>query len=243
MNDSKKGIVIPHEHGGWAMISVPFLFGMMAGTPQWSHWLLFIAWLFFYLASYPLLQAMKRGRKRGHLLKWSAIYGVIALAALGGPLIQEPALCYLGIPLVSLLSVNIWHVKRNSERAIVNDMCAILIFSLGGAAAYRFGGGGWDQAMLTVTLFNFMYFMGTAMFVKTIFRERGSKKWKAAAMIYHMLILIVPWAIGYPWMTLPFAFPLLRTLLFAGKPMRPMKAGILEIIGSVQFIVVSWIVY
>ena len=29
----KQGIVIPHEHGGWAMVSVPFLIGMFAGHP------------------------------------------------------------------------------------------------------------------------------------------------------------------------------------------------------------------
>lgn len=243
LDAKNKGIVIPHEHGGWAMVSVPFLFGMMAGAPRWGHLLLFMAWLFFYLASYPLLQALKRGRQRGHLLKWSAIYGGIALVSLLYPFIQKLELCYFGIPFVLLLIVNIWHVKRKSERAIVNDLCAILIFSLGGAAAYLYGGGGWDKAMLAVTLFNFLYFMGTALFVKTIFRERGNPKWRTAAYLYHVLILVVPWACGYPWMTLPFVFPLIRTFLFTGKQMRPMKAGILEIFGSVQFIVVSWVVF
>jgi hypothetical protein len=195
------------------------------------------------LASYPFLQALKRSKQRSHLLKWSVIYGVIALAAVVVPLIQKPALFYFGIPFVLLLIVNIWHVKQKSERAIVNDLCAILIFSLGGAAAYLFGGGSWDWTMLVVALFNFLYFLGTAFFVKTIFRERGNSKWKIAAYIYHVLILFVPWACGYPWMMLPFVFPLIRTILFAGKQIRPMKAGILEIVGSVQFIVVSWVVF
>lgn len=242
METRHKGIVIPHEHGGWAMISVPFLFGMMAGTAQWSHGLLFIAWLFLYLASYPMLQALKRNKQREHLLKWSAIYGGIALAALLYPILQKPALSYFAIPFMLLLLVNIWHVQQKSERAIINDLCAILIFSLGGAAAYLYGDGSWDWTMLAVTLFNFIYFLGTAFFVKTIFRERGNPKWKAAAIVYHVLIMVVPWACGYPWMTLPFVFPLIRTLLFAGKSMRPMKAGILEIMGSVQFIVMSWVV-
>ncbi|WP_343224441.1 YwiC-like family protein [Paenibacillus sp. ACRRX] len=243
LKSAQKGIVIPHEHGGWAMISVPFLFGMMAGTPQWGHLLLFIAWLFFYLASYASLQALKRSKQRDHLLKWSANYGIIALAALAYPLFQKPSLCYFGIPFVLLLIVNIWHVKHKSERAIVNDLCAILIFSLGGAVAYLFGSGGWDKTMLMVTLINFLYFMGTAFFVKTIFRERGNKQWEATARTYHVLILFVSWACGYPWMTLPFVIPLIRTFLLAGKQMRPMKAGIFEIMGAVQFIVISWIVF
>lgn len=244
MNKKKnKNIVIPHEHGGWAMVSVPFLFGVMAGKPHWEHLLLFIAWLFLYLASYPFLQALKRKNQRDHLLKWSAIYGVIAIAALVYPIVSTPELFYFGIPFLLLLLVNIWHVKQKSERAIINDLCAILIFSLGGAASYLLGGGDFNQVMLEIVIFNFAYFMGTAFFVKTIFRERGNRRWETAARIYHVLILIIPWLVGHLWMTLPFVFPLVRTFLFAGKQMKPMKAGIMEIVGAVQFIVISWIVY
>lgn len=246
MNKSKKkknSIVIPHEHGGWAMISVPFLFGVMAGTAHWSHILLFIAWLFLYLASYPFLQALKRRNQRSHLLKWSGIYGAIALAALAYPLLRTPELFYFGIPFLLLLIVNIWHVKQKNERAIVNDLCAIIIFSLGGAASYLYGGGIFGREMLAIVVLNFAYFMGTAFFVKTIFRERGNRMWQAAARIYHVLILFVPWILGMPWMTIPYIFPLIRTFLFTGKAMKPMKAGILEIIGSVQFLVISSIIY
>lgn len=236
-------IVIPHEHGGWAMISVPFLFGVMAGTPRLSHILLFIAWLFLYLASYPLLQAIKRKKQRTHLLKYTVIYGVIAIAALLYPLINKPQLFYFGIPFLFLLSVNIWHVKQKAERAILNDFCAIMIFSLGGAASYLYGGGGWDAEMLIIVIYNLIYFMGTALFVKTIFRERGNSVWEKAAKIYHIFILIIPFLLGQPWMTLPFIFPLVRTYLFSGKTIKPMKAGILEVIGALQFIIISWLVY
>lgn len=241
MNNKK--IVLPHEHGGWAMVSVPFLFGMLAGTPRWSHILLFIAWLFLYLASYPLLQAFKRKKQRIHLLKFFAIYGVIGLAAVIYPLIVKPQLFYFGIPFIILLSLNIWHVQRKSERAILNDFCAILIFSLGGAASYLYGDGGWNFEMLTIVLYNLVYFMGTAFFVKTVFREKKNPIWKRVSQIYHVVILIVPFLLGQLWMILPFIFPLVRTLLFSGKTMRPMKVGIMEIIGAVQFIIISWIVY
>lgn len=53
--------------------------------------------------------------------------------------------------------------------------------------------------------------MGTAFFVKTIFRERDNKRWEAAARIYHILLLFIPWACGYLWMTLPFIISLIRT--------------------------------
>lgn len=171
------------------------------------------------------------------------IYGVIGLAAVIYPLIVKPQLFFFAIPFIILLSLNIWHVKRKSERAILNDFCAILIFSLGGAASYLYGDGGWDFEMLTIVLYKLMYFMGTAFFVKTVFREKKNPTWTRISQIYHVLILIIPILLGQPWMILPFIFPLIRTFLFSGKTMRPMKVGIMEIIGAVQFIIISWIVY
>ncbi|WP_367576424.1 YwiC-like family protein [Shouchella clausii] len=60
----KAKVVIPREHGGWAMISVPYIIGMMAAQPVLLHLPLFLAWLLLYLASYPLLQALRRGARK-----------------------------------------------------------------------------------------------------------------------------------------------------------------------------------
>ncbi|WP_327204841.1 YwiC-like family protein [Paenibacillus sp. DMB20] len=162
----KQGMVIPHEHGGWAMVSVPFAIGMLTGKPQWMHVFLFLAWLFLYLASYPFLQSMKRRSDRGRLVKWGTIYGVIAVLSLIPPLLNRPQLFLFGPILLGLLAVNIWNVKRKTERALFNDLCAILIFSLGGAAAYLLGGGGWDATMILIVAFNLLYFMGSVFFCK-----------------------------------------------------------------------------
>lgn len=236
---TKRSIVIPHEHGGWAMVSVPFLFGMLAGEPQRMHGLLFLAWLLIYLSSYPLLQAVKRTANRGRWLRWSAGYGTAAIACLIPPLLQQPALFYFALPLLALLAVNLWHASHKSERAIVNDLCAILAFSIGGAAAYLVGGGGWDQTMAAVVLLSFLYFTGSAFFVKSVFRERTNRRWMLGARIYHAVILAVPWAAGYPWLTLAYVFPAVRTFAYAGASLRPWKAGIIEIAGALQFLLIS----
>ncbi|MFC4307307.1 YwiC-like family protein [Cohnella boryungensis] len=235
----RRSVVIPHEHGGWAMISVPYAFGMMAGTPQWAHAWLFLAWLFFYLSSYPLLQSFKRSASRGHLLRWSAIYGMAALGCLIPALLVRPELIWFGIPLLALLPINLAYARRRAERAIANDLCAILIFSLGGAAAYLLGGGAWDGTMAVVVLFSLMHFTGSAFFVKTVFRERMSPRWLASARIYHIVILAVPALIGYPWMTLAFVYSTTRTFLYGGKMIRPWKAGIIEIAGALQFLLLA----
>lgn len=238
----KGKIVIPHEHGGWAMVSVPFLFGMMAGHPQWMHLLLFLAWLFLYMASYPFLQAFKKRANQQHYIKWGMVYSLLALICVAFPLYRTPELLYFSIPFVGLLLVNIWHVKRKSERKMINDLSAILIFSLGGAAAYLIGGQYWDRTMVLVVLFNFLYFTGTVFFVKSVFRKRGDISWTVAARIYHGLLLIVPWVVGLPWLTLAYLLATLRAFRYAGKQMRPMKVGITEIVSSVFFLLVSMIV-
>ncbi|WP_127580055.1 YwiC-like family protein [Paenibacillus koleovorans] len=235
----KRSVVIPHEHGGWAMVSVPFLLGMLTGKPQWMHVPLFLAWLFLYLSSYPFLQAFRRSSARVFLVRWGVLYSLAALAFLIPTIVYKPSLLYFGLPVLVLLLVNMWHAKRKSERAIVNDLCAILIFSIGGAAAYSLGDGGWDRSMAAVVLFSFLHFTGSAFFVKTIFRERGNKRWLVYARLYHLLLLVIPWAVGYPTLIFAYIFSAARAFFFAGKPLRPWKAGILEIVGVLQFLILS----
>ncbi|MGG4554368.1 YwiC-like family protein [Paenibacillus humicus] len=235
----KQGIVIPHEHGGWAMVSVPFVIGMMAGRPQWMHLPLFLAWLLLYLSSYPFLQSVKRKKERRRLITWGVIYSAIALVCLIPVLLSFPKLFYFGPILLVLLMVNLWHVKQKSERAVLNDLCAVLIFSIGGAAAYWLGGGGWDRTMLLVVVFNVLFFMGSVFFVKSVFRERTNRRWIACAKGFHILLLIIPWLLGLPWMMIAYLFPLVRTIAYAGKTLRPMKVGIIEIISSVQYLLLT----
>jgi hypothetical protein len=172
-------------------------------------------------------------------MQWGTGYALAALLCLIPSILYCPQLLYFGIPLVLLLLVNIWHSKIRAEREILNDLCAILIFSLGGAAAYLFGGGQWDKTMAVVVLFSFLYFTGSALFVKTVFRERTSKRWLMYAKIYHGLVLLVPLAVGYPLMAIAYLFASIRAFVYAGKAMRPMKVGMIEIIGVVLFLVFS----
>lgn len=239
----KGGIVIPREHGAWAMVSVPFLFGMMAGHPRWVHAPLFLAWFLFYLSSYPLLQAVRRRKDGARWLRWAALYGAAALVCLIPPLLDDPTLLYFGIPLALLLPVLAWHAKRKSERAIWNDLCGILIFSLGGAAAYLYGGGGWDRDMAAIVLFSFLYFSGTAFFVKSVFRERKNKRWTGYAWACHLLLPFVPLALGYPNLAFAFLFPLARALALAGRAMRPMTIGMIEIGGAAQFLILAVLLF
>ncbi len=234
----KAKVVIPREHGGWAMISVPYIIGMMAAQPVALHLPLFLAWLLLYLASYPLLQALRRGNKKKSWLKWGGGYAASAAAFLIPVVLMEPWVLGFAPVLLAFMMVHIWHVRRKAERALFNDICAILLFCTGGAAAYFLGGGGFDNGLTAVVLFNFLYFTGTVFFVKSVFRERKNRRYTYYSKIYHAVILAVPLLFGNPWLSLAYLFPLLRALKFSGTSMKPMKVGILETVGAVQFLIV-----
>lgn len=89
----------------------------------------------------------------------------------------RPKLFYLAPVLLLLLAVNVWHSKQKTERAWFNDLSAILIFCVGGAAAYWVGGGEWDRSMLILVVIHFVYFFGTVFFVKSVSRERTNPQW------------------------------------------------------------------
>ena len=123
---SKQGIVIPREHGGWAMLIIPYVTGVIFSQATWVHITLFIAWFFFYLASYPFLQAVRKSKQRSDWMKWGMIYSVIAVVFLIPSVIGFPKLVYLAPIMLVLLSINIWHSKQKSERAWLNDLSVFL---------------------------------------------------------------------------------------------------------------------
>lgn len=75
--------------------------------------------------------------------------------------------------------------------------------------------------------------------MKSVFRERTNRRWIACAKGFHVLLLIIPWLLGLPWMMIAYLFPLVRTMAYAGKTLRPMKVGIIEIISSVQYLLLT----
>lgn len=52
-------LVIPKQHGAWAMLIIPFLLSVILGKPNMYHIPLFLAWFFIYLATYPFLMYIK----------------------------------------------------------------------------------------------------------------------------------------------------------------------------------------
>ena len=164
-------IVLPKQHGAWAMLFIPFLLAVFAGKPVWSHILLLLAWIFLYLASYPLSLVMK-GRKVRYYWKWSFIYAIPALILLIYPIIRNVHLIFFGLSMIPFFIITLYYSKIKKDRSLINDIVAIIIFCIGALASYYYSMHTLDRTAWFVFLYSFLYFLGTVFYVKTRVWER-----------------------------------------------------------------------
>ena len=62
-------LVIPKQHGAWAMLVIPFLLSSILGKPTMYHISIVLAWFFIYLATYPFLMYIAKAKKRVFTLR------------------------------------------------------------------------------------------------------------------------------------------------------------------------------
>jgi len=73
-----RSVYVPKQHGAWAMLILPLLFGVIASAPVWQHALLFAAWLLAYLFAHAALQWV-RSKRRAVWLAPLRLYGGLLL--------------------------------------------------------------------------------------------------------------------------------------------------------------------
>ena len=75
-------LILPKEHGAWAMWITPFLIGTFATQFQWYHPILFIAIFFAYISISPFIQGLKRTIERKET--WTIAFKYVGIATLFG---------------------------------------------------------------------------------------------------------------------------------------------------------------
>lgn len=233
---------IPNQHGAWAMLVVPFLFGMIAGGAVWLHLLLFAFWLIAYLFTFPFLQWIKT--RRLHVYgKPMIVYGVL-FAGTGLALAIAAPNLLRWIPLfIPLFLVNCWYARINRERDFVNDLAAVILFSLMVFVSYELGDVERWQIAVELFVLSLLYFTGTIFFVKTIIRERNNRTYYWYSVIYHALLLIVG-AVWYPPLLLiPFVILLIRAAWMPKTNITVKQSGMLEITYSILIVILVFISY
>ncbi|QIK71593.1 YwiC-like family protein [Propioniciclava coleopterorum] len=237
---------IPNQHGAWAMLIVPFVFGAVlaarAGVAGWWLLPLFCCWMLGYFAFHDASLWLKAAPRRRPtyvrpLLTYtaaSAAAGVLTLV-LGGWALAGWALAYLPLLLPAL-----WLASRRKERATVGGALTVaaaclmtLVARFGDPRALLARDAAWECPALVAVLL-FAYFFGTVLYVKTNIRERGSRGYLAASIGWHGIATLatVAWAAtGHLawWWPLFFAATTVRSAVVPRLRWSAKKLGFVEV--------------
>ncbi|OQR57266.1 YwiC-like family protein [Bacillus sp. CDB3] len=233
-------LVIPKQHGAWAMLVIPFLLSIILGKPTIYHIPLFLAWFFIYLATYPFLMYIRKRRKK-ELLHNAMVYSIIALVFGMISLLYEWRILLFAVLMIPLFIVNMYYTRQKNERALLNDICAIIVFCIGGLISYYFSMKQIDKTAVFIALISFLYFLGSTFYVKTMIREKNNPKYRLISWGYHIVLTVIVFAIN-PWCSLIFVPSVIRAIILYGKKISILKVGVLEIVNSVYFLIITAII-
>lgn len=222
---------LPKQHGAWAMLILPFLIGLAASEAHLIHIPLFMGWLTLYLFSFPVLQWIKTGKSHIYR-KPAAVYGVVLLPLIVILVGFKPALIWYGVLLSLFFVTNVYYAKTKNERALLNDIAAILLFCTFVYPVMYVGGRADLRQAIELFLILAAYFVGTALYVKTVIRERNNPRYYAASVLYHLVIvLMVVWIKLL--LLIPFIIFLIRAIWLPMLGIKAKQSGIGEIFFSI----------
>ena len=168
------------------MLAAPLLVGVVGGGPHWLHLLLAVAWFiafFAFNATGLWLKARRRPRY------WPPVRAyALALAVVGIPLLAvDPQLLWWAPAFAPLLAVGLWCSWTRRDRSLLNDGATVLAACLMAVVAWQLGSFPYDApaAAWTWAVVLWVYFFGTAFYVKTMIRERGNPAMLRASIGYH----------------------------------------------------------
>ncbi|MFB5675380.1 YwiC-like family protein [Paenibacillus terreus] len=219
---------IPKQHGAWVMLILPFLTGLAVSEPRSIHILLFVCWLVLYLFTFPALQWIKTG-KVDRYRKPAVLYGAISLPLLLFLVWHEPRLLWYGAILLPFFALNVYYARIKQERALLNDFAAILLFCSFIYPVVYLGGGTEWRTVNELFVLLVLYFAGTALYVKTVLREKNNPRYYYASVVYHLVIMLAAVWIK-PLLFIPFLILLLRAVLLPGHGLKAKPTGIAEMV-------------
>lgn len=220
------------------MLIIPFWLGVAANEFMWIHIPFFFGWLLLYLATYPMLLLFKR-KKINFYRKWTIIYIVPALILLLIPLWERPAIVIFGLAMIPFFILNAYYSSKNRDRALGNDLSAIIVFSIAGLASGYLPKGDLVSEVWTVFFASILFFTGSTFFVKTMIREKKNQKYKWISWIFHMAIIAATIVTGKWVLAAAYIPSLIRAVVFYGKGLTMAKLGILEIVNASYFFIIA----
>lgn len=195
----------------------------------------------FYLFSHVSISYVHKAKTKKEFLQAAIVYFSIAFLFGMISLLYEWRILLFLIVMIPLFIVNMYYARQKNERALLNDICAIIVFCIGGLISYYFSMKQIDHTALFIALISFLYFLGSTFYVKTMIREKNNPKYRLISWGYHILLTIIVFAIN-PWCSLIFIPSVIRAIVLYGKKISIIKVGILEIANSVYFLIITAII-
>ncbi|UHA74274.1 YwiC-like family protein [Paenibacillus sp. 481] len=224
----------PNQHGAWAMLIVPFLIGMFAAKPNWTHLWLALAWFAAYCTSFAVLQWVKTGKEWVYKQP-CLIYGRAFVLFAAILLFLRPDVWWMGAVMLPLFRVNMWYAKRKEERHLGNDIIAVAQFCWMLIIAFEVGGGtDWGLAWRAFAVC-MLYFVGAVLYVKTMIREKGSPTYYAASLSVHLIAAIAAGLMISPWVAVPYGVLFLRAVWMPNMKVTVRQVGL----GEIAFVVAT----
>ena len=168
------------------MLAAPLLVGVVGGGPRWAHLLLAVAWFVAYFA-FNATGLWLKARRRPRYWPATRAYG-ISLAVVGLPLVAlDPRLLWWAPVFAPLLAIGLWCSWTRRERSLLNDGATVLAACLMAVVAWQLGSHPYDApaAAWAWAAVLWVYFFGTALYVKTMIRERGNPVMLRLSIGYH----------------------------------------------------------
>ena len=134
------------------------------------------------------------------------------------------------------------YVLRSSknERALLNDVSAIIVFCIGGLISYYFSMKLIDKTALFIALISFLYFLGSTFYVKTMIREKNNPKYRYISWGYHIMLTVIVFAIN-PWCSL-FLYQVSFEPLYCMAKISIIKVGIFRNCEFCIFLIITAII-
>lgn len=212
MRTKLREMMLPHEHGAWAMFATPLLIGLGAAHSINGAAALFAMTAFcFFLLRYPLMIAIKSRSSDMHrnALRWSVIYATLAGISGAWLLLASRlwALIPIGVFGLATLGVYLAFAARRAEMSTAGEWIGIAGLAAGAPGVYLASTGRLDTTALAIFVLNLLYFGGTVSYIKFKVREQpratasgggvSEKLWAGRmTLAYHVLVLLVVACLG-----------------------------------------------
>jgi hypothetical protein len=211
------------------MLLVPYLAGLVAAGFAWPDLPLLVAWFGGYLLSYYALLAVKT-RRPGKVRAQLAVYAAVSVAAAVVTLAARPRLLLFAPLFLAILGLNAVFARHRDDRALLNGLASVVAACLAvpmTAVVADVPVGDVGDAFALCLLF----FTGSLLFVKTVFRERDNVRLHRVSAGYHVVALVLAGALSLAYLP-AFVFYLVRAVTLAGRSLKPGRAGVVEIASS-----------